>query len=251
MKTVFLFATVAALCAPAAFGRDGAGGFSLSAGVGGSFGGHFTRYRIQAGEGDVSFRANQNENLLEGGVFAFLDATYATLYMGLLSGNGAYDEPVLIGGQKMEELGRKGQGWESSLNISLLGRYPFRVGKRLELFPLLGMDYHVALSRKRSAGSTIYDRTNPPPKSTDVHLNGNFKLSDWNVFFVRFGAGAQFNLTSRLFLRGDLLYGIRLMSRQEKLSLEMVKTMTEENSPKLGGLSSGPSVRIGLGWRFL
>ncbi|MCL2609422.1 MAG: hypothetical protein FWD94_05930 [Treponema sp.] len=251
MKTMVLFTALTVLCTSAVFAQDGAGGFSLSAGSGGSIGGHFTRYRIQAGEGEASFRADQNVNLLEGGAFAFLDATYATLYVGFLGGTGTFDEPVTVGGQKLDDFSRSGRGWESSLGVSLLGRYPFALGERLTLFPLLGMDWHLALSQRRTDGPAVYDRTNPPAGSTDAHLNGNFKISDWNVLFVRLGAGASFDLTDRLFLRGDLLYGIRLMSRQEKLSLETVKTLTEEDSPKLGGLSSGPTVRIGLGWRIL
>jgi hypothetical protein len=153
-------------------------------------------------------------------------------------------------------MSRTGQGWDVTLGISLLGRWPFRLSDRFTVFPLLGMDYHISLmQRRRQDGhGFVYDRTNPPEGIIDHHQDGDdistFNLSDWNAFFVRIGGGAEFNLTDRLFLRGDLLYGIRLMTGYERKSLDLMRTLSGDSSPRLGGLSSGPSLRLGVGWRF-
>ena len=146
-------------------------------------------------------------------------------------------------------MGRSGDGWESVLGFSILGRFPFRLGERFSVFPLLGMDYQITLSQRRvNAAGRVYDRDDG---IWEVDKDGNaFRLSDWNSFHVRLGGGAEFDLGERLFLRGDLLYGIRLMTNYERKNLELMKAMSGDNSPRLGGLSSGPSLRLGVGYRF-
>jgi len=248
---LFLAGTAAAFAAPAWRPE-----FGLSAGAGGILGGHFTRYNIQAGEEGERFSADQHVNQFEGGLFVFFDATFATLAITFKSGANNFNEPAHLNGVPVDldgrPMSRSGQGWETTMGISLLGRFPFRLTERFTVFPLLGMDYHISLMQRRTApdGST-YDRTNPPDGVFDHGMNDQtFALSDWNVFFVRLGGGVEFDLTERLFLRGDLLYGIRLMTGQERKSLEVIEAITNDSSPSLGGLSSGPSVRLSVGWRF-
>ena len=245
-----------AVLAAAVFFAGAAGVFAapaFSAGAGGVLGGHFTRYRLEA-DGAVRIAADQNINQFDAGGFVFFDATFATLAVTFSAGSSSFDEPVSIDGTPVDAMSRTGHGWDAMLGFSLLGRFPFRLSERFTVFPLLGMDYQISLmQRRRQDGhGYVYDRTNPPEGIID-HPDlegGTFNLSDWNAFFVRIGGGAEFDLTDRLFLRGDLLYGIRLMTGYERRSLELMQYLAGDPSPSLGGLSSGPSLRLGVGWRF-
>ena len=92
-----------------------------------------------------------------------------------------------------------------------MGKWPFQVGSRFTVFPILGMDYLVSLSQKRTNSfGKVYDRS----KTQENGLS--FELSDWNGFHVRLGAGMECALNESLFIRSDLLYGIRLMTGYEK-----------------------------------
>ena len=213
--------------------------FSLSTGAGGIIGGSFTRYSLQA-NGSMPVKADQIVDQVDYGVFAFLDATYATLGLSFQTGAYDFDQPVSV-----DFMSEKGQGWEQVLGISLLGKWPFQVGNRLTVFPILGMDYLISLMQRRTDSfGKVYDRSQKPENGQ------SFDLSDWNQFHVRLGGGMEYALTDTLFIRGDLLYGIRLMTGYEVKNLEYMKGLTGDNKPKLSGLSSGPSLRLAFGWRF-
>jgi hypothetical protein len=252
MKKYSLIAFMFIITKIAAFG-DGfphRGNFSLNGGVGGILGGHFTRYSIEAGKED-RLKADQNINQFEYGIFAFFDATFVTLGIVYQNGINSFDEPMYINDERMDDLCRSGQGWENVLGFSLLGKYPIQMSDRLNIFPLLGIDYHISLSQRRTGlDGAVYDRNNPPDNLLFFYSGGPFSFKDWNALFIRIGGGLEFNLTDKFFLRGDLLYGIRLMTEYERKNLDMVKELADDTSPGLGGLSSGPSIRLSAGWRF-
>ena len=219
-------------------------GFSLSAGVGGMVGGHFTRYGIRAGE----LEAGQSISQFEYGLFAFFDATFITLGFIWQNGVNNFDEPVAIGGVD-HGMSRSGQGWQTVLGFSALLRFPFRLGSRFTVSPLLGIDYHMVFLYRRTDGYGLVYNRDDGYEETDLD-GGAFSLSDWNSFIIRLGVGAEFDLTNRLFLRGDLLFGIRLMTNYERKNLALMQHVSGDPSPDLGGLSFGPSLRLSLGWRF-
>jgi len=242
---LFLTGTAAAFAAPAWLPE-----FGLSAGAGGILGGHFTRYRLQADGNNMAINANQNINQFEYGIFAFFDATFATIGIIFQGGASRFNEPARDGfgdPVSLPNLSESGQGWEAVLGFSILGRFPFRLSDRFTVFPLLGMDYHISLMQRRTdEQGRVYSRDD----GQEMYLGGAFSLSDWNAFFVRIGGGVEFDLTERFFLRGDLLYGIRLMTSYERKNLEFMEALSDDPSPTLGGLSSGPSVRFSVGWRL-
>ncbi|MDR0473914.1 MAG: hypothetical protein LBH43_09635 [Treponema sp.] len=247
--SVFLFiATIAVI-----FGDDflRRGNFSLSGGMGGILGGHFTRYSIEAGK-EYQLKADQKIDQFEYGIFAFFDATFVTFGIAYQGGIYNFDEPLYIDGERFDAFSRNGQGWENVLGFSLLGKFPFQLNDRFTVFPLLGMDYNISLRQRRTApDGTTYDRTDPPEGVVEYDKNENtFNFSDWNAFFVRIGGGLEVDLTDSFFLRGDFLYGIRLMTEYEKKNLELIKFIANDSEPKLGGLSSGPSLKLSAGWRF-
>jgi opacity protein-like surface antigen len=226
--------------------------FSLSAGGGGLIGGLFTRYTasghgIMGGE-VLHVVQTQDINQFNYGGFVFFDATYAELSVSIQSGVNTWEQLL---DQVLPDLkSDKGKGWETMMGFSLLAKYPFTLTNRLSLFPLAGVEYQVSLAQKRSlsADNRVYNRTNGIyEKNKDKKA---LKLSDWNSLFINVGAGADFNLTSGLFIRGEILYGFRLMTPWEKDGLTQLQDAVHNPNLKLSGLTSGPSFRIGLGWRF-
>jgi len=239
---VAVFLTVAA----AAFGE----GFSLSVGAGSILGGTFTRYTLSA-EGNIAgevvrVSADQQMNQFNYGFFAFFDATFGTLSIFFQNGVNNFREPLYADGRGGDQ---SGQGWESVLGISLMGRWPFRLSQRLSVFPMLGMDYHISLRQERTqADGWRYDRTDGEVEH-DRYGNA-FNLSDFNSFWIKLGGGMDFTVSGNFFVRGELLYGFRLKTSHERKSLALLQYELNAPSPRLGGLTSGPSVRLSAGWRF-
>jgi len=210
--------------------------FSLSAGAGLSLGGLFTRYTLTTKTiGEVKQEMNQ----FNFGGFLFFDATYAEFSFGVQGGFNNYTEGFL--GANME-----GKGSETMLTFTLLGKYPFTLGDRFKLFPLLGIEYQIALAETRTPeGQKRYNRTE------ELNINGNpYKLSVWDSLFILAGCGADFNLTSRIYLRGEILYGFRLQTSYETDQLSQTKIRFSDPNPKLGGLTSGPTLRLAVGFNF-
>ena len=220
--------------------------FSLSAGAGGLLGGFFTRYHASGSSG--SEKMTQVVNQLNYGGLVFFDATYGEFAVIIQGGVNNYDEKM-----RLDDYGvlipMTGDGWETVLGFSLLGKYPFTLTEKFKLFPLLGIEYHVSLSqRRRPSGGLIYDRDN---SYQETDKNGKlYNISAWNSTWINVGAGTDFSITKNLFLRGELLYGFRLMTPYEKDSLDQLKGILHDNNPSLGGLTSGPSIRLSVGYRF-
>ena len=241
MKKILVF-PVLALC-----GSLWAAEFSLSAGTGGLMGGFFTRYEASSGSGTMT----QNVNQFNYGGLIFVDATYAELSVFIQGGNGNYDEKMYLSSvSSTDPVIMNGDGWETVLGFSLLGKYPFTLAPRLKLFPLLGMDYKMVLKElRREDGDIIRDRTDGGQKDKDKD-GKPYDISVWNSFWVNVGVGTDFLIVKNLFLRGEFLYSFRLMTAYETDGLEQMKNVLHDDSPSLGGLTSGPSLRFSVGYRI-
>lgn len=240
MKKALFFIILVSLCM-GLWGVD----FSISTGTGGLFGGLFTRYK--ASSSVSSGEITQNINQLNFGGFAFFDATYGELAVIVQRGSNSYDENMYREG---EPVSMTGDGWETMLGFCLLGKYPFTPAERISLFPLLGVEYQFSLSQRRRPDNynLIYDRTNG---TRDQDKDGKaYNISVWNSIWINLGVGMDFSLVKSLFVRGELLYGFRLMTPYEADGLEQMKNALNDNDPKLGGLTSGPSFRLAAGYRF-
>jgi opacity protein-like surface antigen len=245
-----LLMVLAALPALPAFGMD----FSL--GAGGLAGGLFTRYTLEA-EGEIAvpvdIRSAQEVNQFNYGGFLFADATWVELCLGFQGGNNVWHEHYSANtkdGITLTDQPAKGTGQEAMFSLGLLGKYPFRLNKRLTLFPLAGLEYQIALLEYRDPEvGPLYNRTNG---TWEKDANGNaYTLAAWNSLLVDVGAGLDIALYHRLFLRAELLYGFRLQTPFELDALEKVKKMANAPKPRLGGLTSGPTLKIALGYRLL
>jgi len=231
--------------------------FALSAGGGAFAGGLFTRYTLTADgniDGEpVSVNAGQEMNQFNFGGFLFLDATWAEFNIGVQSGIHNYRETMVAASPSIDTLYSEssGKGSEMTLNVALMGKYPFTLNENFSLFPLLGLQYQIALMESRQPeGRKRYDRTDSRRGDTDA--NGDtYKLSAWNSLFVVIGAGMDYRLNSLVFLRTELLYGFRLQTPYEGDSLEKAKRGVNAPNPKLSGLTSGPALEIAVGRKFL
>ena len=233
-----------------------AGDFSLSAGGGIYLGSLFSRYTLTAdgsikGE-PVSVNAGQEMNQFNFGAFLFADATWAEFDLGIQGGRHNYKETMVAASPSIDDLvtNSVGKGTEMMLSLALLGKYPFTLNGNFLLFPLLGLEYQIALMEIRQPDKrSQYDRTDPIRGDTDA--NGDtYKLSAWNSLFIVIGAGIDYKFTSLLFLRTELLYSFRLKTPYEADSLEKAKRGINATDPKLGGLTSGPTLKIAVGRKF-
>lgn len=211
----------------AVFARD----FSFSTGAGGFLGGLFTRYKISADGNIGKVDASQKADQFNYGMFAYFDATYGVFSVSFQNGSNTYDEE-----------GMTGKGWESMLGFSLIAKYPFRPSERLFLYPMVGIEYQISMVQLRTDPNdgTVYRRND----------DETFRVFDWNSIFINLGGGLDFSLPKNFYLRGELIYSIRLMTPYESKYLDTIKSDTGDSSPDLGGLCSGPSFRLSLGWRF-
>lgn len=230
--------------------------FALSAGGGLSLGGHFTRYSVSARE--PSLKSTQDMDQAEFGGWLFLDALYGELSMDIRGGPNRYKETMKAStGSSYTDVTREGTGSEIALGLTLLGKYPFRLQEGLFIYPLAGIEYRIALAEKRKPqGGVESDRTEG---KEEFDFGRDYPLSLWNSFLINIGAGLDFAFRSPFYLKTELLYGIRLPTPYENAALDFMVENYGISQPslfgggpnKMSGLSSGPELRIALGYRFL
>ena len=182
------------------------------------------------------------------GFLAFIYATYGTFSIYYQNGVNNYNESFEIQG-KDNEPPSTGNGWDSYLGFSLMGKYPFILNKRLTVFPLLGIDYQISLKQRRTQPNGWVFNRNDGYRERDKDGNA-YKLTDWNSFWINLGGGLDLALAGNFFLRGQFLYSFRTMTPYETKNLDMIKEISGDSSPKLGGLCSGPSLQISAGYKI-
>jgi hypothetical protein len=252
MKKHFFLLCFAAILNAAAAAVD------FSFGAGGLLGYTFTRYTLEdtgtmsGSSGTILSR--QSMDRFNYGGHLFFDATYGELTIMIQGGKNGYKETMEFkpsGGPWETYADYKGTGTELSIGFSLLGKYPFRITENISLFPLLGIEYQIALLEWRKPdGDIVYDRTKgnlPEDRDKD---NKSYSLSAWNSFWIDVGAGLDYVITGPWYLRGEILFGFRLPTGYENGALEMTKHQFNAPDPKLMGLTGGPSLKIALGYTF-
>jgi hypothetical protein len=205
MKKIILVLLITVLTAVNIFAVD------MSAGLGGNFAVNFDSYKND-GNDIASLRT------IGGGFFAFFDATFIEVSIGLLFGSmrqgfdGEWDDvPLSL----------------SFLTLSLYGKYPFSLD-RFNLFPMLGVQFNYCLSAQQG-GETIF--ANPLVRSGFM-----------NRFWIKLGVGADFNLTEKFYLRPSFLYGINFGTRNDR---DVKKYNSMESS-----FHHGLDIRTAIGFRF-
>jgi hypothetical protein len=146
------------------------------------------------------------------GAFAFLDATFVEADFAFFGGG--LTRKISNGSNSSST-----SGSFAALDLSLLGKYPIPLG-RMTVFPLLGIDYMIVVSAEYN------DREVDKP-------------NDLSSFAFDFGAGLDFPLGDRLYLRGELLYAIRLPSEAQQ---------DAKNSSNDYILGNGPTIKVAVGY---
>jgi hypothetical protein len=251
MRNFFLLLILSAIMASVSWAAD----FSLSVGAGGLVSGLFTRYTLEADgqiSGDsVSVVSVQKINQLNFGGFLFFDATWVEFSLGMQAGFSAYTETMVAKSSTKTEMDQKntGTGSERMFVMTLLGKYPFKLNEKFVLFPLAGIEYRIALLEYRKPADLYqYDRTDGVIEF-DVN-NEAYALCTWNSLIIDIGAGLDYVLASPLYLRTEIVYAFRLQTLYETDALEKVEKMVSAPNPHLRGLTSGPALKIAVGYRL-
>jgi len=147
------------------------------------------------------------------GGFVFFDATYVEVDIGFTYGllDSYVGSSSADGGSML------------ALNFALLGKYPIPVGS-FTIFPLLGVNYNLVLSHEDKDG------------------NSNDKAGDLSQFGILAGMGADFNLTTALYLRAEALFQLRFANKV------MSDAADDYHGDTTFGL--GPVIKVALGYKF-
>jgi hypothetical protein len=201
--------------------------FSLSAGVGGDF--------------SVLFDVEKNHNAFEpqvtpgGGVSVFFDATYIVASVDM------------VWGSKMKFIYPSDPANISfSLNhieFSVYGKYPF-VLKKLTLYPLIGVDYHMLLSAqvKDADGNDAGEKI----KRGDS-IGGGYNAEDqFDYLSLGLGVGLDFPLPKSFFIRSEFILHYVLDS---KITRDRRKYADKFDFDYLS-IVFGPQLKLAVGYRF-
>jgi hypothetical protein len=157
---------------------------------------------------------------LGGGFFVYFDATFAELSVGMLNGDGDFYEVASSSHSKRTF---------DALDIGLSGKLPIPIGEVFTFFPLVGVDYRLALNAKAGTVEFGGDRT-----KTREYLS---------ALWFKAGAGLDFFFNESIYIRGNVMYGIRLTNKHD----------TERYTNNAGStylLGHGATIKLALGYRF-
>jgi hypothetical protein len=194
MKKWVIVLVFAAFAAGGAFASPS---FRLSLGLGGYFTSDFGGGVEASGRtSGRTWTEKETHPYAGGGGFVFFDAHYVELAVGFFGGGGTSSyEYVAKWDSKMSYTG---------LDLNLLFKYPLGTNK-FSLFPLAGIDYRIMLSSKDKDGDPIYN----------IYEDAKVPPANLSALWFKGGLGLNFTFTSKLFLRGEILYGVRLQNKNE------------------------------------
>jgi hypothetical protein len=151
----------------------------------------------------------QKSSSFGGGINVFFDATYAEANLSLL-----------LGSTKVEDADK---GTDTTdLIIGILVKYPFSLTESLALFPFAGVDYRLNLGAS-------YDGTKIEDAGDGI-----------NALSLLFGVGADYNITSALYFRCELGFGLTFNSKNEDDRKAFIDSNFKGKIP----------IKLAVGYRF-
>jgi hypothetical protein len=178
------------------------------------------------------------------GFGVFLDASYVEAGIGLTFGSGNPEERSESERYVEWEKNKNIKASFTSLNLSVLGKYPIPLSGPLTVYPAAGIDYAVVLS-----GESKYEES-----KGDFGDPGMPDAGDFSAFWFKFGFGIDYNINDRTFIRFEPLYGIRFANEIED---DRIRELLREYSgyrdinididPALG---HGWTIKLGIGYRL-
>jgi hypothetical protein len=238
VKKLVLALLMAATLAGGVFAVD----FSMSAGLGGTFAAGFQNYAwtddgkkvVDSGVFGSKDTNVNDQNQIGGGFFAYFDATYAMLSLGM----DFYDLSPANKDAKKALDKAKTTYTLSTFDISLLGKYPIALGAA-SLFPMLGVDFKIAVSHDMTVNGKKYTFGKDYNKNDNI---GDYFTSVW----LKFGAGADIPLGQKLYLRPMFLYGFGSLPKETKDSMDAMNKGKKMADIVLHGLE----VKVAVGYKF-
>jgi len=176
--------------------------------------------------------------LVNYGIQAFFDASFVEVALGLGFGSGKENSKYFVDGKESSW----GQTTYSSslslttLGISVLGKYNIPVRDGMEVFPALGVEYSLALGGEWEVGADDWFKDN----ARDV------EAIDASQFKIDLGIGYDYILSSNVYLRALVLYGIGLPSKFS----EFYETAADPGYDYDATFTHNLSLKLSLGYKF-
>jgi len=185
---------------------------------------------VEASSGNQSYSIVYNN--FGGGGIAFLDLTFVELSLG-------YFKTLVFSIRENSNGSFTGNSTDLSsdgLDIGVFLKYPFAINRKLLLFPLLGGNYRYMLSVQDEDGRKV---------------DG---IGDFSAIWFKLGGGLDISFTTNIYLRGEILYGLRLSNEFESnLIDDMRKPGSEFSNPNIDikpTLGHGPQIKIAIGFKI-
>jgi len=157
------------------------------------------------------------------GVYLFFDATYAEIFGGYSGGSGPWSG---AGVEPAVDMRR------TYLSGGIFAKYPLDVGI-VRLFPLVGIDYEASM---------YFDVSGLGGRAYDFGV-GDAHAGVLSALWFKFGGGVDYDVTERLYVRAELLYGFRTANQFEE-DLVGLGWNRETNT------GHGVTFKVGAGVRF-
>ena len=229
-KRFLLAAVFAALVAGGTFAQ-----IPLSLGVGGLLKGGTSGMLAAVDSDRNSLTVGLND--IGGGGFIFADAKYVELAIGMAASWAEWSVIPDIAGIR-KELNYEGQ--ITSMDFSLLWKFPIEVSREITIFPLFGVGYNLVLFAK------MYD-------NDELGFLDEAKPMDLSAFRFTAGFGYDVNFGKSLFLRQEILNYLGLPSRYFKDFKKEV--VNDPDSPLVNPTTIlvpplGITYKVAIGYRF-
>jgi hypothetical protein len=181
----------------------------FSAGLGGSFSADFSSYLLASAGKDVLDEGNLAQ--IGCGFFVFIDVKYVEYDLGMSFLQDAEADLSL-----------------TSFEMQLIGKYPIVISNRLAMLPLIGVDFKMVLAQNPS-------------------IDGESPLKMLSNVWFKWGWGADFALTERIYLRPRVFYGIGTNSKSQKKQIDHINRTTKMVEQII---NHGFDVGFAVGYRF-
>jgi len=237
-KQEFLLILVLAVCSMgSAFALPkfkfsiGAGGYFINDFVGG--GAYFKL------DNPVHFEQSVESPYFGGAGFIFFDLTYAELSFGYFSAGGKMKIWREVSGHSSLNSSLELSSSYSGMNFGLFLKWPFNIGEKFSIFPLLGADYLFMMSVKIEEAGEVPDPI------------------DFSELWFKAGVGFDWLFTKHIFLRFSALYGLRMPNKFDYDTLDDLESQYKQAQEVFGGsgtlrsnLGHGLTVKLAIGFRF-